>query len=119
MAFHITITEEADTQMRSLPAREQRIVEAAVTARLLDQPAVPTKSVKRLRPNPFAQFELRVRDLRVLYNVEEENSEVVLLIVGRKVGNQLIVGGEEFHEHQNNPSESAPDADSGTAGEVL
>ena len=44
-------------------------------------------------------------DLRVLYNVEEE--EVVLLIVGRKVGNTLIVEGEEFHGHQDNPVEPA------------
>jgi len=119
MAFHISITEEADTQLRALPAREQRIVEAAVVARLLDQPAVPTKAIKRLRPNPFAQFELRVRDLRVLYNVEEDTSEVVLLIVGRKVGNKLIVGGEEFHEHRSDPPESAPDSDSGAPDEVL
>ena len=105
MAFRITITEEADAQLRSLPAREQRIVEAAVTARLPDQPTVPTKAIKRLRPNPLAEFELRVRDLRVLYNAEEETSEVVLLIVGRKVGNKLIVGGEEYHGHQGDPTE--------------
>ncbi len=105
MPFQITITEEAEAQLRSLPVREQRIVEAAVTTRLRDRPTVPTKAIKRLRPNPYAEFELRVRDLRVLYNVEEENSEVVLLIVGRKVGNKLIVGDEEFHGHQGDPPE--------------
>jgi hypothetical protein len=45
-----------------------------------------------------AEFELRVGDLRVLYDVEGE--EVILLIVGRKLGNTLVVSGEEFHEHQ-------------------
>lgn len=115
MAFRITITEEADAQLRSLPVREQRIVEAAVAARLRDDPTTPTKAIKRLRPNPLAEFELRVRDLRVLYNVEEENSEVVLLIVGRKVGNKLIVGSEEFHGHRGNPPESASDGPFGAA----
>lgn len=76
-----------------------------MTARLRDQPTVPTKAIKRLRPNPLKEFELRVRDLRVLYNVEEETSEVVLLIVGRKVGNKLIVGGEEFHGHRGDSAE--------------
>jgi hypothetical protein len=38
-----------------------------------------------------------------LYNVEGE--EVVLLIVGRKVGNTLIVEGEEFHGYQDHPVE--------------
>lgn len=34
--------------------------------------------------------------LRVLYNVEE--GEVVVLLVGRKIGNRLIVEGAELHE---------------------
>lgn len=50
-------------------------------------------------------LQLRVGDLRVLYNVE--SLEVVLLIVGRKVGNALFVAGEEFHEHQTDTPESA------------
>jgi mRNA-degrading endonuclease RelE of RelBE toxin-antitoxin system len=103
MAFHITITSEAESQLRSLAVREQRMIEAAILARLTDQPATPTRAIKRLRPNPLAEFELRAGDLRVLYNVEE--SEVVLLVVGRKVGNKLIVKGEEFYGHQDNPAE--------------
>ena len=103
MAFRITITDEAEAQLRDLPARERRALEASILARLRDRPTTPTRAIKQLRPNLFADFELRAGDLRVLYNVEGE--EVVLLIVGRKVGNTLIVGGEEFHEHQANPPE--------------
>ena len=115
MAFRITITEEAERQLRALSVREQRIIEAAVTARLRDQPTIPTKAIRPLRPNPLAKFELRVRDLRVLYNVEQENSEVVLLIVGRKVGNTLIIGGQEFHGHQGDLPESTADGHAGPA----
>ncbi|MCI0461406.1 MAG: hypothetical protein L0Z62_31030 [Gemmataceae bacterium] len=113
MAFQITITEVAESQMKALPAREQRILETAILTRLRDQPTTPTKAIKRLRPNPFAAFELRVGDLRVLYNVE--GSEVVLLVIGRKVGNKLIVEGEEFHEHQDHPPEPPG---SGPAGDA-
>ena len=105
MPFKISITEEADKQFRSLPVREQRILEAAIQSRLNYQPTLPTKAIKRLRPNPFAEFELRAGDLRVLYNVEE--GEVVVLLVGRKVGNKLIVEGEEFYGHQDYPPEQA------------
>jgi hypothetical protein len=35
--------------------------------------------------------------------------EVVILLVGQKVGNALIVGGEEFHGHRSHPPESASD----------
>jgi mRNA-degrading endonuclease RelE of RelBE toxin-antitoxin system len=103
MAFEITITEDAEAQLKSLPARERRTLETAISKRLRDQPTTATKSIKLLRPNPFAKFELRVNDLRVLYNVEER--DVVLLVVGRKVGNKLIVEGQEFHGHQDNPPE--------------
>ena len=51
----------------------------------------------------LAGFELRVGDLRVLYDVE--GAEVVLLIIGRKVGNKLIVKGREFYGHQDYPLE--------------
>ncbi len=109
MPYRITITQEAQRQLRSLPVREQRTIEAAVATRLRDQPTTPTRAVKRLRPNPLAEFELRVGDFRVLYNVEAANQEVVLLIVGRKVGNTLVVEGREFHGHRSNPPQSASD----------
>jgi mRNA-degrading endonuclease RelE of RelBE toxin-antitoxin system len=103
MPFHITITEEAERQLRWLAVREQRILEAAIQSRLQYQPTTATKAIKRLRPNPLAQYELRVGDLRGLYNVEGD--EVVIVIVGRKVGHTLIVQGEEFHGHQDYPVE--------------
>jgi mRNA-degrading endonuclease RelE of RelBE toxin-antitoxin system len=101
MPYQITITEDADRQFRALPVRDQRILEAAILSRLQDQPLTPTKAIKRLRPNPLAEFELRAGDLRALYNME--GNEVVILIMGRKVGNKLIVEGEEFHGHQDHP----------------
>ena len=103
MPFKITITDDADRQFRSLSLRDQRTLEAAIRSRLEHQPTTPTKAIKRLRPNLFAEFELRAGDLRVLYNVDE--GEVVVLIVGRKVGNKLIVEGEEFHGHQDHFTE--------------
>jgi mRNA interferase RelE/StbE len=105
MAFRISITAEAESQFKGLAVRQRRSLEAAIQARLMHQPQTPTKSIKKLRPNPLAEFELRVGDLRLLYNVE--GVEVVLLVVGRKVGNKLIVKGEEFHGHQDNSSEPA------------
>ena len=104
MPYRITITEDADAHLRSLPTREQRIVEAGIMTRLQDKPAIPTRAIKRLRPNPFAEFELRLGDLRVLYNVVDTNVEVLILLVGRKVGNRLLVGGQEFHGHESDPA---------------
>lgn len=103
MAFRITITEDAEKQFHALPAYEQRILHAAIVARLQDHPTITTKAIKPLRPNQLAAEELRVGDLRALYNVEGD--EVIILVVGRKVGNKLIVDGEEFHGHQDDTAE--------------
>jgi mRNA-degrading endonuclease RelE of RelBE toxin-antitoxin system len=107
MPYKITITADGERQLRALPARDQRILEAAILSRLEHQPKKPTKALKRLRPNPLAEFELRAGGLRVLYNVEGD--EVVVLIVGRKVGNKLLVEGEEFHGHQDDLAEPPGD----------
>ena len=50
MGYRITISWEAEDQLKALPVREQRILEAAVLARLRDHPAQPTRAIKRLRP---------------------------------------------------------------------
>jgi mRNA-degrading endonuclease RelE of RelBE toxin-antitoxin system len=107
MPYKITITEDGERQFRALSPREQRILEAAILSRLEHQPTTLSKAIKRLRPNPLAAFELRAGELRALYNVEGD--EVVVLIVGRKVGNKLIVEGEEFHGHQDHPVEPVGD----------
>src|SRR5262245_8965098 len=100
MPFKIAITEDADRQLRSLPARDRRILEVAIRSRLKHQPTTVSK-LKRLRANPLVEFELRAGNLRALYNVE--GNEVLILIVGRKVGNKLVVEGEELYGHQNHP----------------
>lgn len=103
MAFRIAITDEAEAQLNALSARDRKTIEASILARLRARPTTPTRAIKRLRANPVAEYELRVGDFRVLYDVVGE--DVVLLIVGHKVGNTLVVSGEEFHEHQGHPPE--------------
>jgi mRNA-degrading endonuclease RelE of RelBE toxin-antitoxin system len=66
MPFKVTITEDAERQYRSLPAREQRMLEVAIRSRLEHEPTKPSKAIKRLRPNTLAEFELRAGDLRAV-----------------------------------------------------
>jgi mRNA-degrading endonuclease RelE of RelBE toxin-antitoxin system len=113
MPFRITITEDAEQHFLALSTRDQRVLQAAIAARLLHQPTTLTRAIKRLRPNPIAEYELRAGNLRVLYNVEGE--EVIVSVVGRKVGNTLIVAGEEFRGHQEGLSESPGNGSEGNA----
>jgi mRNA-degrading endonuclease RelE of RelBE toxin-antitoxin system len=107
MPYRVSITREAKAQLLCFAAREQRIIGDGVAARLVDQPTIATKAVKLLRPNPFACYELGLGDFRVLYDVDEESSEVVIVAIGRKVGDKLLIEGEEFHGHQSNHAERA------------
>ena len=64
------------------------------------EPNVETKNRKPLRqPAPFAaQWEIRFgpdNRFRVLYDIDEEQHAVQIVAIGEKVGNRLIVGGEE------------------------
>jgi len=113
MAFRITMTEDAELHFLALSVRDQRALQAAIAARLQYQPAILTRAVKRLRPNPVAEYEIRSGDLRVLYDVVGE--EVIVTVVGRKVGNTLIVSGEEFRGHQDRPSGSPGSGSEGNA----
>ena len=48
-----------------------------------------------MRPNPLAPWELRVGNLRVYYDLEEEPEFVVFIrAVGVKVRNQVRIGRE-------------------------
>lgn len=105
MPYAITISDRADRQLRAMPARDRRVIEDGIFDRLSDRPTEPTRAVKRLRPNPVAAFELRLGDLRVLYTVT--GSDVGVVLIGRKVGNALLIDGEKFHEHDSNPGEPA------------
>jgi mRNA-degrading endonuclease RelE of RelBE toxin-antitoxin system len=103
MPFQLTITDVAEAHLHHLSARDRKTVVAGIMARLPDEPTKTSKSLKKLRPNPFAEYELRIEQHRVLYNVVEGGNEVIIRAVGEKVGNKLIVAGEEFHEHDSDP----------------
>jgi hypothetical protein len=36
-----------------------------------------------------------------------EGQEVIILVVGPKIGNKLVVEGEEFHAHEDDTAEPA------------
>ena len=50
-----------------------------------------TQHRKRLRPNEFADRELRIGKLRVFYTVDEGERKVFIEAVGFKIGNLLFV----------------------------
>jgi len=61
------------------------------------QPTVETKNRKLMRSNYLAAWELRIGNLRVYYDVEEEPEAVVYInAVGVKERNQVNIAGEIY-----------------------
>lgn len=97
MTYEIEFAESVKSQLRQLTARSRSLVLAAIEAQLLHEPLRETRNRKPLRPNPLAPWELRVGDLRVFYEVsEEERKRVYILAVGEKRGNRLWIDGKEI-----------------------
>lgn len=82
--------------MRVLTARQRTTVFDAIDRQLTHQPLVETRNRKPMRPNPIAPWELRVGNLRVYYDVKETpEAQVLVVAVGKKLRNRVIIGGQE------------------------
>lgn len=98
MAYRIRFAESAEEHFAQLTARQQAIVLDAAKVQLRYEPLRETRNRKPLRPNPLAPWELRVGSLRVFYEVDALESDLVnVLTIGVKRGNRLIVAGKEIH----------------------
>ena len=93
--YKIEFTPEALDDLQALRKSEQKEVLVGIESQLRHEPAVETRNRKKLRPNPIAEWELRIGGFRVLYNVEVEVQIVSIEAIAFKVRNQLFVHGEE------------------------
>ena len=97
MAYRIQFAKSAEDNFGELTTRQQRIVLNAVRVQLRHEPLRETRNKKRLRPNPLAPWELRVGALRVFYEVDTDQSDLVnILALGVKKGNRLFIAGKEI-----------------------
>lgn len=95
--YRIEYAEEAIEHLRALTARQRTIVQDGVNAHLQFEPTVETRNRKRMRPNVLAPWELRLRVLRVFYDVQEQPDPVVFIVaVGVKEGNKVRIAGQLF-----------------------
>jgi mRNA-degrading endonuclease RelE of RelBE toxin-antitoxin system len=95
--YSIQYTNAAERHLRMLTARQRSIVLDAISLQLAYQPTVPTRNRKRMEENPLGPWALRVGDMRVYYEVEDEPEAVVtVLVVGVKQRNMLRAGDQIF-----------------------
>ena len=95
MAYEIRFASSAKRHLQEFSVGERAGIVAAIETQLSHQPLVQTRNRKRLRPNPIAPWELRVRTARVFYEVAQAGV-VTVLAIGAKRGSWLTIGGEEI-----------------------
>ena len=82
MRHEIVLAPEAVQDLRRLKAHVRATVRDAIEARLRHQPTRTSKSrIKRLRGLSRPQFQLRVGELRIFYDVSERTVEVLAVIL--------------------------------------
>ena len=89
MPYLIEYTSQASEHLEALTAHQRALVIETVEIQLKHQPTVETRNRKKMKPNPIAHWELRIRNLRVYYKVEEEDPEP-------GVGSPQLQGGGLF-----------------------
>ena len=94
--FDIRLSESALADIRWFRQRERRTIMDGIERQLVYEPGIETRNRKRLRPNRVAEWELRIDDYRVVYDVKADEAVVEIKLVGLKNGNQLLVRGKEY-----------------------
>jgi mRNA-degrading endonuclease RelE of RelBE toxin-antitoxin system len=100
VAYEIRFNDETVKQVAALTARQRARLLDAVDRQLQHEPAKETRNRKPMSPEkkPFiAPWELRVDDLRVYYDVEEEPEAVVIITaIGIKDRDHILIAGKEI-----------------------
>lgn len=96
LPYHIHYSPEAETHLKELMARQRAIVLDKVDNQLTYQPTVETKNRKPMKPNPLAEWELRIGDIWVYYRITDEPEPTVLICgVGIKLRNAVYLAGKK------------------------
>ena len=94
--YRIAFTPAAVDDLGTLRKYDVQRILAEVEKQLADEPATLTRNRKQLRPNQLAEWELRIADFRVFYDIMVHESVVRIVAVGQKVGGQLFIHGERY-----------------------
>jgi mRNA-degrading endonuclease RelE of RelBE toxin-antitoxin system len=99
MRFDIVLAPEAARQLRALRSHIRAEVWDAIELHLRHEPEKPSRSrIKRLRGLTRPQYRLRVGEVRVFYDVEEDRVEVLAIIDEAQATAWLEDEGEEADE---------------------
>lgn len=98
-AYSLVFAPQVRNHLQAIERKFRSLIRDKMNEQLQWEPSVPTTNRKALRtPMLGADWELRLgpnNRFRVLYDIDEGNHQVVILAVGIKDGERLLVNGEE------------------------
>jgi len=94
--FTIGFTPEASDDLQELRKFDQTLILDALDVQLVHQPGDETRKRKKLRPNQLAEWELRIDNFRVFYDIMTDANQVKIVAIGEKRGNKLYIRGQEY-----------------------
>lgn len=95
LTYSIVFSPQAVSHLRVLTARQRAVVRESVEVQLTVDPVSRTRNCKPMKAGGPASWELRVGELRIYYDVEEEPVPTVhILAIGIKRRRVVRIGRE-------------------------
>jgi mRNA-degrading endonuclease RelE of RelBE toxin-antitoxin system len=91
--FEIEFTEEAIADLLWFKKAERNYIVSELETMLSVEPTTEARNRKRLRPNKLAEWEIRIGEFRVFYDVDHEHKLIKIGAVGYKKGSELFIRG--------------------------
>ena len=97
LPYRMVYAPDIRDHLRYLTARQRSTIFDEINQQLAHEPTVETRNRKPLRPNVLASWELRIGNLRVYYDVEEDlEPRVDIVALGIKRRNRVYIGDSTF-----------------------
>jgi mRNA-degrading endonuclease RelE of RelBE toxin-antitoxin system len=93
--YDIAYTDDAIEDLKYFKKHEQNEIIDGIEQQLRYEPTVQTRNRKQMRPNEKADWELRIGNFRVLYDVDTEVRIVEIQRIGEKQENTFLFRGRE------------------------
>jgi mRNA-degrading endonuclease RelE of RelBE toxin-antitoxin system len=94
--WEIEIAVEAAKDLHWFRKKDQTLIGERIETQLRHQPDEVTRNRKRLRPGHRGEWELRIGNIRVFYDLDLEASVVRITGVGLKERKKLFFRGQEY-----------------------
>ena len=99
--YSLKFAPEAVEHLDWIERKYHNLIRQTIREQLIHTPDIETRNRKTIdQPAPYgATWEIRFGPnhcYRVLYEIDMEQQEVWILAIGKKEGNRLFIGGEEY-----------------------